>query len=266
MKKNLVVLLLLSSIQIFAQQFEKGDKTLMIGLSTNGIIYTGVSPAGSVMYRIYKSETKALRLGAHVSSYTNTYVSNYESDRDSYYRTYSVYNRYNNITKYTSTGNSLSFSLGLEKTLFVKEKFSTYYFYDIGAIVSFNTIKNDNKFELIETDTVQSSNGYNSGYANYDGNYDNTLTKNLRLGITPQIGIGMKYFITPYIALGTEISYGIYFSTNIYTEREWSSKEGDNVNPKFKTTASPFTNIDVNLNYMRAQVTLQFLLCKPKSE
>ncbi|MDX2188621.1 MAG: hypothetical protein SFY32_02045 [Bacteroidota bacterium] len=266
MKKALVVVMIgFVAASAQNQGFSKGDKTLSFGLNGINSITQNASPAGSLLYRIYKSETKAVRIGLNLEVSINNYA---EPTQKLLYASASSNNGYlNKYTKYNSTTNRTSvmaeFTYGKQYQIFKINKFETYFYGDLGFLLRYTSNSRSNTWSdsLLEN---EGSVNNNSSIYNIPGDYIKSFDNDLAYGISPIIGVGFNYYLTDYITVGSEFGYGIMFTHSIIKSKIYEEKRR-NYESVYGGNAI-LNNYELRANNFRALILFQFLICRYNSQ
>lgn len=206
-----------------------GDRSMTFGV--NGLQFinfnTNVSRAGSLLFRQYIADDKAIRLSANLGvNSSNTSLEDTANGREQ-----TALNRNTNF----------NLAIGMQKSLGTRPRLEPYI--GIDAVLGFSGTTNSSRTELVNADKTGNPNDQNGDFIDVE---TRTSTP-FRFGVAPLIGF--NYYIADGIALGAEFSYGLTMSfgakgTTITERRE----NGTNL-PKQETQNLP-SSFNYSLNNM----------------
>jgi hypothetical protein len=172
-----------------AQYPDPGSKSFTFAFNpfSNFGVSPGASHTGTLLFKYYKTSDLAFRASASIL-YSNQS---------------STYDNGGSKTVNSNLTTNYALGLGLQKNIAAIDKFSVYGGADLSFGLGMN--KNTNRMDIYDN-TKPGTSGQNGDYT------ENINTTNNPLSINLYPFLGMNYFLTKYISVGTEFSMGLGYT------------------------------------------------------
>lgn len=226
MKKQLLIILLFS-LSLYSYSQLEGQKGF-----TGGILTKNPSEMGTILFKSYLSDGKAIRLGAYFGSVDNTGLTmkSYDTDYD---------NDFDIRETTVNSGSLLGIELGYQSGLLRETNPKLEPYFGAALAVAYNLgVKSDVKTEYYDSDEEIIDNRY----------YQIVYKEPQQIALTIKGFVGFNYYFTKNLAFGAEYGFGYHFATKI--------GEGE-IEETTKTSSSTNTNTYKNTKNLTLNAGLQ---------